>query len=121
MLTDHVGLKVRDLNISKNFYRENLDFEEVSTHENERVNIVFMKNENTVIELVCDKKGEYGQVPNGIVSHIAFTVPDIKYYIEKLKKNNIKFEMDEPMVMGNKLIIFFPGPDGERLEFVQYK
>lgn len=120
MLTDHIGIKVRDLNISKKFYQENLDFEEVSTHENERVNILFMKNENTVIELICAKNGAYEQVPNGIVSHIAFTVPDIKYYAEKLKKNNVVFETNEPMVMANKLIIFFAGPDGERLEFVQY-
>lgn len=120
MLTDHIGIKVKDLDISKKFYKENLDFKEVLTHENERVNILFMENENTVIELVCAKQGAYEQVPNGVVSHVAFTVPDIKYYVEKLKKSNVVFEMDEPMVMANKLIIFFAGPDGERLEFVQY-
>jgi len=120
MFTDHVGLKVRDLDSSVKFYCENLEFEVESKYENEMSNIVFIKNENTVIELICPKNGEYGQVPNGIISHLAFTVKDMAYYIDKLKKNNVSFVTDEPKKMESKQIIFFTGPDEERLEFVQY-
>lgn len=120
MFTDHIGIKVRDINASTKFYKENLEFEVESIYENQISNIVFIKNENTVIELICPKSGEYSQVPNGIVSHIAFTVKDMAYYVEKLKKNNVSFVTAEPKKMEGKQIIFFTGPDGESLEFVEY-
>lgn len=120
MFTDHIGIKVRDINASKKFYQENLEFQVESTYENERVNIVFMKNENTVIEFICPKNGDYDLVPNGIINHIAFVVKDIEESIEKLKANHVVFDTDAPRPMANKLIIFFKGPDGESLELVQY-
>lgn len=120
MLTDHIGIKVRDIDASVKFYCDNLDFMVDSKFENERSKIVFLKNENTVIELICPKTGEYDFVSSGIINHMAFTVSDIYAYIEKLKKNNVKFDTEAPRELLDKKIIFFAGPDGESLEFVQY-
>jgi len=120
MLTDHIGIKVKDLSTSVEFYSKNLDFTVDSTFETEKSNIVFLKNENTVIELICPKNGAFDYSANSVINHMAFIVPDIYEYIEKLKKNNVKFKTGGPMEATGKKIIFFYGPDGEDLEFVQY-
>lgn len=120
MLTDHIGLKVKDLNTSVDFYSKNLDFVVDSNFETEKSHIVFLKNENTVIELICPKSGIYDCSANSVINHMAFIVPDIYEYIEKLKKNNIKFKTGEVKEATGKKIIFFYGPDGEELELVQY-
>lgn len=120
MFTNHIGLKVRDIEKSQDFYCENLDFIFESKYENDNVILLFLKNENSVIELIQSKDSIYTSVNHGIISHLAFTVTDIHQHIDKLKKNNVQFTQNEVRESNSKLIIFFEGPDGEKLELVQY-
>ena len=54
------------------------------------------------------------------MEHIAFTVENLEDEIEKLKENNVEIISESPRVCDKKLIAFFKGPNGEKLEFVQY-
>lgn len=119
----HIGVFVRDLEVSKKFYTEKLDFKvthETSLEENGRtVKIAFIDCGGCVIELV--------QLPapsarrDGPVDHIAFKVKDIENTAKRLKEKGIVFETAEIahaphfFEKGDKWICF-RGPDGEHLE-----
>lgn len=120
MLTNHIGIKVKNIEESQKFYCDNLGFELDHKYDDDKRTLVFLKNENSVIELVYVKTSEYNSVMNGIVEHIAFTVDDIEKYTEDLIDRGVKFVTCHPMEIDNKLVIFFEGPSGEKLELVQH-
>lgn len=120
MLTNHIGIKVKDIEKSINFYCENLGFMFEHKYEDKDKILVFLKNENSIIEFVYKKDDKYNSVNNGIIEHLAFTVDDIHQYINKLKNNNVKFLLDDVVTVDGKYIIFFEGPNGEKMELVQY-
>ncbi|EJO5347621.1 VOC family protein [Clostridium botulinum] len=120
MFTNHLGIKVTDIEKAKKFYCENLEFQYDHKYEDEDKILVFLKNENSVIELVYSKNNIYNSVTNGIIDHVAFTVDDIHEYINKLKKKNINFITKEVIEIDSKLIIFLQGPEGEKIELVQH-
>jgi len=119
----HIGLFVRDLDVSKKFYCEKLDFSVV--HENTInvkegvVKIAFIHAGDCVIELVQLPK--YAKRPDGLFDHIAFKVKNIEEVVIKLRSKGIDFETQEitnaPHFFnkGNKWILF-RGPDQEHLE-----
>lgn len=119
----HIGLFVKNIEVSKSFYCEKLDFEVL--HENSLeekdgvVKIAFIKAEDCVIELV--QFPMYKKRTDGIVDHIAFRVKDIEQVVNILRKRGIKFETENTVFAkdffnrGNKWILF-RGPDGEHLE-----
>ncbi|EJP6471223.1 glyoxalase/bleomycin resistance/dioxygenase family protein [Clostridium sporogenes] len=121
MLTNHLGIKVRDIEKVQKFYCENLEFEFEHKYEDEDKILVFLKNENSVIELIYSKNKEYNSVINGIIDHVAFTVTNIQECINKLKRKNVKFITNEVTEVDGKIIIFFEGAEGEKIELVQYK
>ncbi|MPM46898.1 hypothetical protein SDC9_93605 [bioreactor metagenome] len=55
----------------------------------------------------------------GIVDHIAFIVPDMDKALKQLTQHNVPLLQDKPKVLPDKIIMFFSGPDGERLEFIE--
>ena len=119
----HIGVFIADIEASKKFYTEKLDFEVIQEPElsspDGTIKIAFIQNGNLVIELV--------QFPNaakkadGWVDHIAIKVKNIEAAREELEKRGIVFEEKEityaPNVgkNGDKWILF-RGPDGEHLE-----
>lgn len=119
IIMNHVGVIVKDMDISKRFYSEVLDGVIDHEYEDENVHLCFVKSGNGVIELVKRKK-EQSSLNLGVVEHIAFTVENLEVAIEGLKKKNIEVISEFPRVCDNKLIAFFKGPNGEKLEFVQY-
>ncbi|GAA0123076.1 MAG: VOC family protein [Clostridium argentinense] len=116
---NHVGVTVKDMEASKKFYSEILDGIIDHEYEDENVHLCFIKSGNGVIELVQRKKVE-SSFNIGVVEHIAFTVENLEDEIEKLKENNVEIISESPRVCDKKLIAFFKGPNGEKLEFVQY-
>ena len=120
----HVGLFIMDLERSKAFYRDILDFNVIYECENEDADgsvakIAFIQNGNLVIELVefenPQAKGD------GIVDHIAIAVEDIEEVKKMLAGRGITFESGETAFgktvfpNGTKWVMF-RGPDGEHLE-----
>jgi len=119
----HIGVFVRDLETSKKFYTEKLDF--AVTHETSlkepagTVKIAFITCGDCVIELVQLPAGS--SRPDGPVDHIAFNVKDIEKTAKVLKDKGIVFETADIthaphfFAKGCKWICF-RGPDGEHLE-----
>ncbi len=72
MLTNHLGIKVKDIEKAQEFYCENLEFEFEHKYEDKDKILVFLKNENSVIELIHSKNNVYNSVKNGIIDHFSF-------------------------------------------------
>lgn len=119
MLIDHVGIKVRNAAISQKFYMDILGFNLDHKYEDDGVILVFLKNEDFLLEIIEKKNTSYDNVAAGIVEHMAFTVPNLEDYVARLKGEGVEFTTD-PKPVDNKRVIFFKGPDGEKLELVQH-
>jgi len=119
----HIGIIVKDLEVSKKFYCDNLDF--AVTHENtltengEVTKISFVEAGGCTLELI--QVPHYSKRVNGPVDHIAFKVVDIESAWKQLKAKGILFETESVTTApgffekGDRWILF-SGPDGERLE-----
>jgi len=114
----HIGMVVKDLEVSKKFYSVVLGCEVCGTHEDDRLKIAFMKSGDGVIELI-QYFNSNGPRSAGVVDHIAFKVKDIEESVEKIKTAGVTLLFDAPKPFKAGKIFFFQGPDGERLEFVQ--
>lgn len=119
----HIGIIVRDLEISKKFYCDNLNF--TVTHENTLgdndsiTKIAFVEANGCTLELI-QVPGDSTRI-DGHVDHIAFKVTDIENAWMQLKAKGIVFETENITTApaffkkGDRWILF-RGPDGERLE-----
>jgi len=54
------------------------------------------------------------------IEHIAIDADNIDELIENLKKNGAKI-LEETSVSGDRKVVFFEGPDGVQLEFIERK
>ena len=118
----HVGLFIKDLEVSKKFYTEVLGFEiieeVVSPGDDGDTLVAFAKNGNLVLELVQFPK--FNPAGDGIVDHIAINVENIEECKKILEEKGIEFESDVVVAPdffpnGSKWVLF-RGPDGEHLE-----
>lgn len=119
----HVGLFVRDIEVSKKFYCEKLDFkvihENIAEGDKGVTRFAFIQVGDCVIELI--QRPQYERRQAGVFDHLAFKVKNIEEAIEKLKSRRIDFETQDVMFApqlfsrGSKWIMF-RGPDNERLE-----
>lgn len=123
----HIGLFVADLQASKNFYEDILDFKtiwECSVNEaNGTVtDVAFVQNGCLTLELV--RLQNLQDRPDGKVDHIAMKVEDIESVKRTLLEKGVVFETEEVVYCkdvfenGSKWILF-RGPDNERLELTE--
>ena len=54
------------------------------------------------------------------IEHIAIDADDIQGMIDMLKSNGAKI-LEEATVSGDRRVVFFEGPDGVQLEFIEKK
>ena len=118
----HVGLYIKDVERSKKYYSEVLDFECVCEFTNETGDrLAFMKSGETIIELIQHKV--WMDRRDGLFDHIAMRVEDIEAVSALLKGRGVEFEDDiyfENRVFDNGVKYqAFRGPDGEHLEIYQ--
>jgi lactoylglutathione lyase len=115
----HLGMVVKNCERSSDFYGRILDFPVVDSVANEQLRIVYLQAGPLIIELL-----EYIEAPSslreaGNFDHLAFLVPDIQIAMARLKEQGVEFLSDIPVLsIGGKRIIFFTGPDGERIELM---
>lgn len=114
----HIGLRVRDLERSREFYESVLGFRHSRTVEMGETRLAFLEAEGTTIELVQKMKIPY---PEGVAAsmHLAFEVADVASEIQRLQSMNIPLEGKDPVAFQGGFIFFFKGPDGEVLELCQ--
>ncbi len=118
----HIGVVVKDVEVSKKFYMENLGFNLDDENDLGRVKLAFISNGNCLIELICHATPhEISGVP--VVDHICMEVEGIDELVDELKAKGIEFEGPvsySAAIRGGVKNVFFRGPDGERIEFFQY-
>jgi lactoylglutathione lyase len=121
---EHVGVMVRDLEVSIGFYQDVLGLDLLDRFDaNESTGLAFLgdgASGQVIVELICGKDNTFPD--EGKVHHIAFTVDDIEGEIERLRSLKVHFTNDEISTLANgSKYIFFKGPDGETLELFQPK
>lgn len=115
----HIGIVVKDMDKSLEFYTTVLGCALEESYQDERIHLAFIKAGQQTIELIQHQEDSVKVRGAGIVDHIAFAVTDIAAEMDKLRQHNVTLLFDQPKVVSGKKILFFSGPDDERLEFVQ--
>lgn len=120
---EHVGIQVKDLDTTIQFYTRVLGLELISKQDHVDPNIKlaflgFRDSQEPVIELIS------GYNPNlpteGKVHHLAFTVDDIEAEISRIKDFYVTFVDENITTLPNGAkYVFFYGPDGEWIELFQ--
>lgn len=130
MKIDHIGIAVKDIEVSSALFstilnRKPFSFERV---ESQKLSAVFFKMEDTSFELLepissdspiskfLEKKGEG-------IHHVALIVDDIKAEMERLKNEGFNPLTQEPYVgANNKLVCFHPkDTNGVLIELCQHQ
>lgn len=119
---EHVGVMVRDLEVSIDFYQNVLGLDLLDRFAaNETTLLAFLGDRDSgqvIVELISG--GNHAFPDEGKVHHIAFTVDHIEDEIQRLKELKVLFSNDEISTLANgSKYIFFKGPDGETLELFQ--
>lgn len=121
---EHVGIMVRNIELSIRFYEEVIGLKLKGTllHTNGVIRLAFLGwdgADETEVELVEGYTGSLTE--EGRVHHIAFTVDDIGAELARMKSLPQVELIDEELVNlpNGSRYFFFKGPDGERLEFFQ--
>lgn len=121
---DHVGIMVKDADVSLKFYTEIMGMSLLRRVElGDGAELIFLGYAGSDdVELELISRGHDGLSPEGIVHHLAFTVSDIEAELERLKGLGVQL-LDvvprEIAALNGTKIAFFLGPDGEHLELVQ--
>lgn len=111
---DHIGIAVRDLDLTSKFYTEilGLCLHGVEEVEEQNAKVAFLPITDSEIELLesTDSKGTIakyiGKKGEGI-HHLAFRVENIEEALEELKAKNIKLIDEKPRIgAGNAKIAF---------------
>ncbi len=118
---DHVGVVVSDAAKSASFYAEALGYEVVEKLEDARLRAIYLKKGEHVVELLEYLGPEKQQRRAGVIDHLAYRVADLDKAVAELREKGITLLLDSPRLVfgGRKRVVFFEGPDGERLELVQ--
>ena len=135
---EHVGLSVKDMDRSLEFYRDFLGMEVVmeldaSDEKLGRVigvpgakcRIVHLKLENSMLELFNyyeptgeNKAKDIQQFDHGL-THIGFAVDNFHEFVEQLRERGTEF-LGEPVEFRPDVwVVYFRGPDGEVCELRQ--
>ncbi|MCP3742091.1 VOC family protein [Rossellomorea sp. BNER] len=120
---EHVGVQVRDIEVSKRFYQQVVGLELIDEllHTDGNMKLAFLGlNGNVIIELI---EGYNPDLPQeGKVHHIALTVDEIEFEKERVLKEGVKLVSEEVTTLPNGAkYLFFFGPDGEWIEYYEPK
>ena len=118
----HIGIFVKDTTTSLDFYKR-LGFTLDNEESIDNLKLSFLSAGTCLIELVEFENGENSGRPAGVVDHIAIVVDDIEAAVANAIKNGIEIDSSAIAsipVLGGIKNVFFEGPDGERLEYMEY-
>ncbi|MBH0158933.1 VOC family protein [Fictibacillus sp. 5RED26] len=113
MMLHHIGLYVSDMKKSSEFYEKILPIEKKESFMWNDTELGFLIGEGFQLELM-PKSGNYATC-----SHIAFSVISVTEKIKELSQEEI-FLTEGPYDLPNGWrTVFYEGPDGEEIEFIQ--
>ncbi len=120
MILDHLGIIVSDCSKSAQFYCDGLGCTLAECWQTPELKAVNVHCGELIIELLEYVDASLQASSTGVINHLAFSTDDIETQIKKLTKLGAVFETAAPKILASgKKIIFFHGPDGERIELVQ--
>ena len=114
---DHIGIAVKNLKETLEFYEEVLGIKSVGTEvvEEQKVRVAFLPTGGTEIELL-ESTEEDGPIAKFIekrgegIQHIAYRVDDIEKSIEELKEKGIRMIDEKPRYGAGEARIAFLHP-----------
>ncbi len=117
MQLHHTAILVGDLERSIDFYCRLFGFRVVERGEFDGDPLAFLVIRGGLIELVQEGAGN---LPEGVVNHIAFLVDDLPAEMTRLRLAGVPFLDEEPVpVYSGARIAFCEGPDGELIELME--
>ncbi|XEC93692.1 VOC family protein [Paenibacillus tarimensis] len=123
MKIEHVGVMVKDMEASIDFYTRVLGMEHLRTmlHTNGVIRLGFLAFPGTSESQVELIEGYNSGLPaEGKTHHIAFTVDNIDAELQRIKSLNVPLHDTEITTLPDgSRYFFFYGPDGELLELFQ--
>lgn len=124
----HTMIRVRDLEISKDFYSRHLGMELLREKDfpGGRFTNAFMgygdESGHTVLELTHNWDQEEAYTHGSGFGHIAIAVPDIQAACERMKADGVNIPRPPgPMKHGTTVIAFIEDPDGYKIELIERK
>ncbi|MGI6705534.1 MAG: VOC family protein [Clostridia bacterium] len=126
----HIGIYTADIEKSIHFYRDVLGFELFYTKEittpSGTIQLAFVRTGSCIVELIQPAHAEEVEgKSNGVIDHIAIEAKDLDQLVCRLWDEGVAFETDHvtelPNLFNGVKNIFCKGPNGERLEFFEYK
>jgi len=118
MKLEHIGIVVKDSARSSQFYQEVVGATVRDSHGDQRIKFTLLDVGGQTLELLEDL-GQEKQREAGAIDHIAFRVDNLEQSLLKVKEVGAPLLFPEPREVGNMKIMFFAGPDGERIEFIE--
>ncbi|WP_393960010.1 VOC family protein [Priestia megaterium] len=120
---EHVGVQVKDIEESIEFYTQKVGLELIETlpHTDPSLKLAFLGLEgNVIVELI---QGYNSSLPNeGKVHHFALAVDGIEGEFERLKSAGVSFVEENIVTLPNGArYLFFYGPDKEWIEYYEVK
>lgn len=118
----HIGIRVKDAEVSKDFYLNKLNFDLKADIDNGGTRLVFMDAGSCQLEIICPPGGAEPREA-GVIDHIAIECKNIEAWVEDLKAKGVNFISELnciPNLLGGAKNIFLTGPDGERIELWEY-
>lgn len=120
---EHVGVQVKDIEKSIEFYTQKVGLELIETlpHTDPSLKLAFLGLEgNVIVELI---QGYNSSLPNeGKVHHFALAVDGIEEEFERLKSAGVSFVEENIVTLPNGArYLFFYGPDKEWIEYYEVK
>lgn len=120
---EHVGVQVKDIEESIEFYTQKVGLEVIETlpHTDPSLKLAFLGLEgNVIVELI---QGYNSSLPNeGKVHHFALAVDGIEEEFERLKSAGVSFVEENIVTLPNGArYLFFYGPDKEWIEYYEVK
>lgn len=114
----HIGIVVSNTDVSVQFYRDVLGCTVEGCYTEAHLRLTYLKAGALRIELIEHLPPAARTLP-GPVDHLAFAVQDIDAAVARLKAAGVVLSFPSPRLVNQQKIIFFTGPDGERLELIQ--
>jgi lactoylglutathione lyase len=119
----HIALKVADIRLSLEFYRDRLGFAEMMrlNHDDGRLWLVYLRITDTqFLELFPGGEGNRAPSPNATaVNHFCLECDDLDTTAAALKGAGIQLTVEPKMGLDHNRQCWIEDPDGNRIEFMQ--
>ncbi len=125
---EHIGIMVKDINRSVEFYTNVLGFLISRKIEMDEFSAVFVEKDGSKIELMeyrgrnVPKRSKGMELKIGSIplnDHISFSVEDIEDTVIELKNKGVKLELEPMELESGMKLASFKDPDGVLIELIE--